>query len=67
MTFVTGEPTYNFTRNFTAVYPIMAWITVIQPVIQPFFSTERALPLNCWYPFDQFVNVNNFLYMAIIY
>lgn len=62
MTFVTGEPTFNFTWMFTMLYPISAIVTVIQPVIQPVFSAERALPLKCWYPIDQFVSVNNLVF-----
>lgn len=57
MTFVTAEPTFNLTKNFTTYYPIVAEISAIQLVVQPMFSTERVLPLRCWYPFDQFVSI----------
>lgn len=56
LTFITSRKSYYWSSLITTSFVIVSEVGVLQWVVIAFFTKERDLPLNAWYPFDKFVS-----------
>lgn len=57
LTFMTSRNSYNFSWFVTSFYTFAAVVSLLQWAVIAFFTKEKDLPLNAWYPFDKFVSL----------